>query len=64
VVLAAALHQPWADVVLSGAATTAQLSSNLRAAEVELAPGQLDVVAGLAEPPAAYWAHRSRLPWN
>jgi aryl-alcohol dehydrogenase-like predicted oxidoreductase len=64
VVLAAALHQPWADVVLSGAATTAQLSSNLRAADIALAPGQLDVLAGLAEPPAAYWAHRSRLPWS
>lgn len=64
VALAAALHQPWADVVLSGAATTAQLSSNLRAAEVELTPDQLEDLAALAEPPAAYWAQRSQLPWS
>ena len=31
VALAAALRQPWASIVLSGAATTAQLASNLRA---------------------------------
>ncbi|SEO32579.1 aldo/keto reductase [Actinacidiphila rubida] len=64
VALAAALHQPWADVVLSGAATTAQLTSNLRAADVHLSPVQLDDLAALAEPPAAYWTHRSRLPWH
>lgn len=64
VVLAAALQQPWADVVLSGAATTAQLSSNLRAADVTLTPDQLEDLAVLAEPPAAYWAQRSELPWN
>jgi aryl-alcohol dehydrogenase-like predicted oxidoreductase len=64
VALAAALHQPWADVVLSGAATAAQLASNLRAAEVHLSPVQLDDLAELAESPAAYWTHRSQLPWN
>src|SRR6185436_13327574 len=32
--LAAALAQPWADVVLSGAAPVEQLRSNLRAREV------------------------------
>ena len=34
IALAAALAQPWADVVLSGAATVAQLESNLGAREV------------------------------
>ena len=64
VVLAAALHQPWADVVLSGAATADQLTSNLRAAAVRLGPADLAALADLAEPPARYWATRSRLPWN
>ena len=36
VALAAALAQPWADVVLSGAATVEQLRSNLRARDAEL----------------------------
>ena len=57
--LAAALHQPWATVVLSGAATTEQLSSNLRAETLNPADR-----AGLAEPPARYWQERSRLPWS
>lgn len=64
IALAAALHQPWPATVLSGAATTEQLTSNLRAATVTLTPGDLDALAGLAEPPAQYWAHRSRLPWT
>ncbi|MFI1095315.1 aldo/keto reductase [Streptomyces sp. NPDC020917] len=62
--LAAALHQPWADVVLSGAATVDQLTSNLRAADVHLSADALDALSSLAEPPAAYWAHRSALPWH
>jgi aryl-alcohol dehydrogenase-like predicted oxidoreductase len=62
--LAAALHQPWADLVLSGAATTAQLTSNLSAGTVRLTPDQLTALADLAETPAAYWAHRAALPWH
>jgi aryl-alcohol dehydrogenase-like predicted oxidoreductase len=63
--LAAALHQPWADVVLSGAVTPAQLASNLRAADVWLDAAQLDgVLTELTESPEAYWNHRAGLPWN
>ncbi|WP_433893822.1 aldo/keto reductase [Streptomyces sp. CA-111067] len=63
--LAAALAQPWAGVVLSGAATTGQLASNLLAATAGLPQDRLTALpAELAEPPADYWAHRSRLPWN
>jgi len=58
--LAAALAQPWADVVLSGAASVATLRSNLRARELP-SPGEL---ADLAEDSEAYWALRSSLPWN
>jgi aryl-alcohol dehydrogenase-like predicted oxidoreductase len=56
--LAAALAQPWATVVLSGAASVAVLQSNLRARDIE--PGEL----GPAENSAAYWARRSSLAWN
>jgi aryl-alcohol dehydrogenase-like predicted oxidoreductase len=59
--LAAALSQPWADVVLSGAATVETLTSNLRALELELDP---DFAPELAEDPARYWKERSALPWN
>jgi aryl-alcohol dehydrogenase-like predicted oxidoreductase len=60
--LAAALSQPWADVVLSGAATVDQLRSNLEALELE--PGAELDVDQLAEDPARYWQERSGLPWN
>jgi aryl-alcohol dehydrogenase-like predicted oxidoreductase len=63
VALAAALQQPWATTVLSGAATTAQLSANLRADSVTLDPEQLSRLAGIAEPAQEYWQTRSRLPW-
>ena len=62
--LAAALHQPWATVVLSGAATEAQLASNLRAATVTLTPAELDRLGSLAEPATDYWRARSALPWT
>lgn len=64
VALAAVLHQPWAGTVLSGAATTAQLTSNLGAAGVRLAPDQTARLAAMAEPAPEYWARRSRLPWT
>ncbi|MBA0050750.1 aldo/keto reductase [Streptomyces sp. AJS327] len=64
VALAYALQQPWAGVVLSGAATTAQLDSNLHAAVVELGAEQLARLGELAEEPEAYWEHRSRMPWS
>ncbi|WP_338485770.1 aldo/keto reductase [Streptomyces sp. SCSIO 75703] len=64
VALALALRQPWAGVVLSGAATTVQLASNLHAAVVDLTDDQLTRLAGLAEDPRAYWERRGRLPWH
>jgi aryl-alcohol dehydrogenase-like predicted oxidoreductase len=64
VALATVLREPWAGVLLSGAATTAQLSSNLHAAVVDLDEAQLTRLAELAEDPADYWRHRARLPWS
>ena len=58
-VIANALHQPWVDVVLSGAATTAQLASNLRALTTPV-PATLPA----AEPPEDYWRERAALPWR
>ena len=58
--LAAVLSQPWADVVLSGAATVDQLRSNLAALELDVDPE----LEQLAEDPAVYWEERAALPWN
>jgi aryl-alcohol dehydrogenase-like predicted oxidoreductase len=62
--LAAALAQPWAGVVLSGAATEAQIMSNLGAAEVGWDDQAAAELAALAEPPEQYWATRKQLAWN
>lgn len=62
--LAAALARPWADVVLSGAATDEQLRSNLGAPEVRWDDEAEERLGRLAEEPEAYWAERGRLPWN
>ncbi|MBV1934958.1 aldo/keto reductase [Streptomyces sp. BV286] len=64
VALAYVLRQPWAGVVLSGAATAVQLASNLHAAVVDLDEEQTAGLAALAEEPVAYWAHRGQLPWH
>jgi aryl-alcohol dehydrogenase-like predicted oxidoreductase len=64
VALAAVLANPWADVVLSGAVTPAQLEANLAAVGVELAAGELEELAALAEPPEAYWKTRAALSWS
>jgi aryl-alcohol dehydrogenase-like predicted oxidoreductase len=59
--IAAALSEPWADVVLTGAVTTDQLASNLKA--VALAVESNDWPA-VAESPTEYWARRSALVWH
>ena len=64
VALAAALARPWADVVLSGAATVAQLESNLAARELNWDDELEQRLSGLAEEPAAYWNTRAELPWS
>ncbi|MEU6356900.1 aldo/keto reductase [Streptomyces sp. NPDC047072] len=64
VALALVLRQPWAGVVLSGAATLNQLASNLHAAVVDLDEDQLSRLAALAQEPRAYWEQRASLPWQ
>jgi aryl-alcohol dehydrogenase-like predicted oxidoreductase len=62
--LAAVLAQPWTDVVLSGAATVAQLIANSQATALPWTPALAGQLSDLAEPPQRYWGSRSRLPWN
>jgi aryl-alcohol dehydrogenase-like predicted oxidoreductase len=62
--LAAALAQPWSDIVLSGAATTATLKSNLAAVEVAWSDALADRLETLSEESADYWAARSEMAWN
>ncbi|NED10946.1 aldo/keto reductase [Streptomyces sp. SID9124] len=64
VALALVLHQPWAGVVLSGAATVAQLSGNLHAAVPVLDEERRARLDALVEEPEAYWRHRASLPWS
>ncbi len=62
--LAGVLAQPWADVVLSGAATVAQLQSNMGALAVAWDADAAAALAALPEPPEVYWQIRSGLKWN
>jgi len=64
VALAAVLAQPFADLVLSGAASAETLRSNLAAADLDLGAAALEALAALAEAPERYWAARGGLAWN
>jgi aryl-alcohol dehydrogenase-like predicted oxidoreductase len=64
VALAFVLKEPWSDVVLLGAATGAQLDSNLRSQELRLSPEDVQALDALVEPAQDYWSQRSRLPWT
>jgi aryl-alcohol dehydrogenase-like predicted oxidoreductase len=65
VAIAAAVEQPWCDVVLSGAVDPAMLASNLQAlddAHADLRPA--DELLQLRADPQDYWQRRSELPWR
>ena len=62
--LAAVLAQPWADVVLSGAADVAALHSNLGALDAVWDPTIAAALTAVLEPPAAYWETRAGLAWD
>ena len=57
--LAFVLAQPWADVVLSGAATSEQLDSNLGALAADWQGDRVPI-----ESPHRYWKTRAALAWN
>lgn len=62
--LAAVLAQPWAGVVLSGAATVEHVHANAQAVNVRLDDGLLAELDWLVEEPETYWQTRSDLEWN
>jgi len=64
IALAFVLEHPFVDVVLSGAATVAQLHAHVQALDVTLDDEARVALAELAEPPARYWETRGRLPWH
>jgi aryl-alcohol dehydrogenase-like predicted oxidoreductase len=62
--LAAVLARPWADVVLSGAASTDTLRSNLAAVDVAWTD-ELEVrLADLSEDSFDYWSARGEMSWT
>jgi aryl-alcohol dehydrogenase-like predicted oxidoreductase len=67
--LAAVLAQPWAGIVLSGAARVEHLASNAAAVAVADERGDwlaewLPRLSALAEPAERYWQQRAALAWN
>lgn len=62
--LAAALAQPWADVVLSGAAQVAHLQANVAARRLVWDEALAASLGDLAETSETYWRTRSQLAWN
>lgn len=64
IAMAFVLHQSWANVVLSGAATPNHLLSNLHALEVSLDDQDIRLLRQLRESPAHYWKKRSGMAWN
>lgn len=59
--LGAALSQPFADIVLSGATTLAHLRRGVEARALEV---DRSVLAELATDPSDYWRRRSERPWR
>jgi aryl-alcohol dehydrogenase-like predicted oxidoreductase len=57
------VDQPWADVVLSGAATSEQLHSNLAALQVVVDHRLQQRLRKLVESPEQYWSERARQSW-
>ena len=64
IALATALAQPWADVVLSGAARVEHLRANIQAREISLEQEELEALSHLPEDSEYYWQNRSKLRWN
>jgi aryl-alcohol dehydrogenase-like predicted oxidoreductase len=62
--LAAVLARPWADVVLSGAATVETLRSNLAAPDVAWTDELERRLEPLSEESGDYWADRGELDWT
>ena len=64
IAIAAAMNQPWATTVLSGAASVDHIKSNAKARDVVWTSGLEDELKNIAQPSADYWQQRSELAWN
>lgn len=64
IALAFVLAQPWAHIVLSGAAVETHLASNVQATQIKLSPDDVEHLQHFAQPVAEYWRERSTLKWN
>jgi aryl-alcohol dehydrogenase-like predicted oxidoreductase len=62
--LGAALARPWADTVLSGAATVGQIQSSVAALDLVLDPELEDEIRSGSVESADYWRARSSFRWN
>ena len=62
--LAAALARPWADVVLTGAATVGQIESNVAALELAYDPELEEKLRAVSISSSEYWRARSSFGWN
>src|SRR6266446_1595209 len=62
--LGAALARPWADVVLTGAATVGQIQSNITALEFAYDPELEEELRSVSINSAEYWRARSSFRWN
>jgi aryl-alcohol dehydrogenase-like predicted oxidoreductase len=62
--LAAALARPWADVVLTGAATVGQIQSNVAALELAYDPELEEELRSVSIDSTEYWRARSSFRWN
>ncbi len=64
VALAAALANPWADIVLSGAVTVQQVRNNRAVLDRSISPEHLQRLVPAAERPEQYWDTRRGLQWT
>ncbi len=62
--LAAALARPWADVVLTGAATVRQIQSNVAALQFAYDAELDEQLRSVSINSAEYWRARSSFRWN
>ena len=62
--IAAALAQPWADRVLSGAVAVDQVKANLAAQSLHIPSDLLDRLRSVAVSPAEYWKRRAGSVWS
>jgi aryl-alcohol dehydrogenase-like predicted oxidoreductase len=62
--IGAALARPWADVVLTGAATVGQIRSNVAALELAYDPDLEEKLRSAAVSSTEYWRARSSFRWN